>query len=392
MKRFLTTEQALAQLFEEEPIEERDMVIIPPNPSAVSDEKDFDENDLTNVGVLPSDTAGELEIHNSQFGIFKHHLSIDEQMIPYRGRHSCKMFIKGKPIRFGYKSWILASSDGYVFSFDIYQGKSENKYEYGLGGKVIIKLLKALQKPNYHKIYFDNFFTSFKLLSYLKQMGYFATGTVRDNRIEHCPVESIKVVAKKERGYYDYRFEKLNEIFVVRWNDNSVVTVASTCHTISLLSNVSRYSKKISSKIKIPQPNMVTAYNKHMGGVDLCDNLISTYRIKIRGKKWWWPIFTNFIDVALVNSWKIWKFVNRDDKKSLLAFRREVTNYLLRTPVKIEKNSSTGHASQFALQCENPIDSSGHYLSKIIDGKRRRWILPYALKIYVPNMSNRTPY
>ncbi|XP_065320355.1 piggyBac transposable element-derived protein 3-like [Gordionus sp. m RMFG-2023] len=266
-----------------------------------------------------------------QFGIFKHHLSIDEQMIPYRGRHSCKMFIKEKPIRFGYKSWILASSDGYVFSFDIYQGKRENKYEYGLGGNVIIKLLKALQKPNYHKIYFDNFFTSFKLLSYLKQMGYFATGTVRDNRIEHCPVKSIKVVAKKERGYYDYRFEKLNEIFVVRWNDNSVVTVASTCHTISLLSNVSRYSKKISSKIKIPKPNMVTAYNKHMGGVDLCDNLISTYRIKIRGKKWWWPIFTNFIDVALVNSWKIWKFVNRDDKKSLLAFRREVTNYLLRS-------------------------------------------------------------
>ncbi|XP_065315620.1 piggyBac transposable element-derived protein 2-like [Gordionus sp. m RMFG-2023] len=65
MKRFLTIEQALAQLFEEEPIEERDMDIIPPNISAVSDEEDFDKNDLTNVGVLPSDTAGELEIHNS---------------------------------------------------------------------------------------------------------------------------------------------------------------------------------------------------------------------------------------------------------------------------------------------------------------------------------------
>lgn len=28
-------------------------------------------------------------------------LSVDEQMIPYFGRHSCKMYMKGKPVRFG---------------------------------------------------------------------------------------------------------------------------------------------------------------------------------------------------------------------------------------------------------------------------------------------------
>lgn len=31
-----------------------------------------------------------------QFGVLAHDLSIDEQMIAYFGRHSCKMFIKGK--------------------------------------------------------------------------------------------------------------------------------------------------------------------------------------------------------------------------------------------------------------------------------------------------------
>ena len=34
-----------------------------------------------------------------QFGIFTHNLSIDEEMVPYFGRHSCKMFIRGKPVR-----------------------------------------------------------------------------------------------------------------------------------------------------------------------------------------------------------------------------------------------------------------------------------------------------
>ena len=48
-----------------------------------------------------------------QFGVFAKDLAIDEQMVPYFGRHSAKMFIRGKPIRFGYKNWVLASSDGY---------------------------------------------------------------------------------------------------------------------------------------------------------------------------------------------------------------------------------------------------------------------------------------
>ena len=38
-----------------------------------------------------------------QFGILHDHLSIDESMVPYYGHHSCKQFIRGKPIRFGYK-------------------------------------------------------------------------------------------------------------------------------------------------------------------------------------------------------------------------------------------------------------------------------------------------
>ena len=38
-----------------------------------------------------------------KFGVFHNNLSVDEQMIPYTGHHSYKMFMKGKPIRFGFK-------------------------------------------------------------------------------------------------------------------------------------------------------------------------------------------------------------------------------------------------------------------------------------------------
>ena len=53
-----------------------------------------------------------------QFGLFEKDLSIDKQMVPYFGRNSAKMFIRGKPIRFGYKNWDLASSDSYLTSLE----------------------------------------------------------------------------------------------------------------------------------------------------------------------------------------------------------------------------------------------------------------------------------
>jgi hypothetical protein len=48
----------------------------------------------------------------------------------------------------------------------------------------------------------------------------------------------------------------------------------------------------------------------------------SVYRIQIRGKKWWWPIFSNFLDVAASNAWKIYKAVHLDDDMAQLTFRR----------------------------------------------------------------------
>lgn len=46
---------------------------------------------------------------------YTRHLSDDESMIPYYGKYGCKHFIRGNPIRFGYKLWSLASPTGYMF-------------------------------------------------------------------------------------------------------------------------------------------------------------------------------------------------------------------------------------------------------------------------------------
>ncbi|KRX12036.1 PiggyBac transposable element-derived protein 3 [Trichinella nelsoni] len=70
--------------------------------------------------------TGQLHKHR-QFGIFHEQLYIDEGMVPYFGHHSCKMFIRGKPIRFGYKIWTMSSTNGYPYALKIYAGRNERK-------------------------------------------------------------------------------------------------------------------------------------------------------------------------------------------------------------------------------------------------------------------------
>ena len=93
-----------------------------------------------------------------KYGFFHKYLSVNESMVPYFGHHSCKMFIRSKPIRFGYNSWCLCGSDGYPYHFTIYSD-----------------LLK-------HELFFDHFFTSYNLLADLAAKNVKAIGTVRENR------------------------------------------------------------------------------------------------------------------------------------------------------------------------------------------------------------------
>ena len=58
--------------------------------------------------VLPRSFSHKLDVIHAfqeiqQFGIAHEDLNMDESMVPYYGRHSCKQFIRAKPFRFGYK-------------------------------------------------------------------------------------------------------------------------------------------------------------------------------------------------------------------------------------------------------------------------------------------------
>jgi DNA excision repair protein ERCC-6 len=54
------------------------------------------------------------------------YFTFDESMVPYFGRQGCKQYIRGKPIRFGYRSWCGATRLSYICWFQLYQGKNSN--------------------------------------------------------------------------------------------------------------------------------------------------------------------------------------------------------------------------------------------------------------------------
>lgn len=112
--------------------------------------------------------------------------SIDEQMIFFTGCVDAKQFVKNKPNPEGIEVFIRWSSDGVAHDFELYQGKGtssslEHKH-LGLGGSMVMRLIKNLPKLMNFKCYFDNYFTSIGLLRELKALGIRAIGTIRAGR------------------------------------------------------------------------------------------------------------------------------------------------------------------------------------------------------------------
>ena len=53
----------------------------------------------------------------------------------------------------------------------------------------MLDVVKELQS---YSVFFDNLFTGYELLVHLRELGYQATGTVRENRLKKFPLMEAK--------------------------------------------------------------------------------------------------------------------------------------------------------------------------------------------------------
>ena len=299
-----------------------------------------------------------------QFGVFSTELAIDESMVPYFGHHSSKMFISGKPIRFGYKLWSMCSPDGYPFYLNIYCGRASNTPSpTPLGENVVRQCIAVCEDPQMHHFFFDNFFSSVSLLEKLADENIRATGTIRRNRTAKCPLQEEKDFKKTERGTHD--FLSTGKVVVISWNDNRVVNVISNVFQCEPLQQCSRYSTRHKERINIRQPHAIKRYNQFMGGVDLYDRLLGSYRPTINGKKWWWNLWIHIVNTCVVASWRAYCRLNPQSAISHLDFLREVTMTLLKQQPARRRLGGPTAASVDSVR----FDSANHYIASAKQGR-----------------------
>ena len=266
-----------------------------------------------------------------QFLPITEHRSIDEMMIPYFGHHSDKQFIRGKPIRYGFKVWALCDVKGFSVHLEPYCGKFTDLPDYGMGQgpNVVAGLVEKGEVCGGTKLYFDNLFSSMPLLDWLSSRGIGGTGTMRMNRVAAIPLPEKKEVERQfQRG--ESKSVYTGDAVVCVWKDNKPVYCVSNVHPAKDSSQVPRWSREGKKEISIKQPGLIKEYNSNMGGVDLLDQMVSVYRSKIRKRKWWWCFWPWSLSVAAVNAWRLYQLTTNDKAMPYLTFLRQVVMEMMK--------------------------------------------------------------
>lgn len=196
----------------------------------------------------------------------------------------------------------------------------------------------------------------------------------------------------KQKGDSTALFDSSQEVLLIRWKDNAEVTVLTNHGTLEPFSQAKRYDRKQKKFVAARIPQAIRDYNENMGGVDLHDNALANYRIAVRSKKWWWPVFTNFLGNMMVNAWKLHVLVSKRNKtKSLsqLEFRASVTNKLLMSSKpedEVERDAIKTLDNVPSTSRDSRLPNTkvkSHFIGRIQDNKRKRCVVCHQHTPYI---------
>lgn len=241
-------------------------------------------------------------------------LTIDEQLIPFRGRCPFRQYIPSKPAKYGIKMWFLCDSQNYyAYNTQVYVGRDRNcKPERNQGQRVVLDLCEGITDRN---ITCDNFFTSYKLAEELQKKHMTIVGTIRKNRVEIPPV----LVQLKRKPVYSTEFVYEHKLPAIL-----ISYVPKKNRSVSLLST---YHNKIEFEENEKQkPSIISFYNKTKFGVDLMDQMVGTYRCKRKVNRWPMALFCNLLDVSACNAYIIYTamFPEWNNSKANANIRRRL--------------------------------------------------------------------
>ena len=260
-------------------------------------------------------------------------MTIDEQLVTFRGRCKFRMYIPSKPGCYGINIWALCDAkSAYFYNAEIYSGKKLHSPEKNQGENVV----KSLSIPIYNSgrnITTDNFFTTMSLARFLLDQRLTIVGTVRKNKT-FLPVEFQS--SKGNEGDVTFLFQ--DKLTLVKYNGkkNKSVVLLSTQHHYPEINETTK------------KPEIIHYYNATKGGVDTIDQIVRFHSCKRATRRWPMALFYNIIDIAAYNAFLLYieknpEFSLKHKKQSRRQFLKILTNSLLTaipndgTPAKRDK-------------------------------------------------------
>lgn len=223
------------------------------------------------------------------------YLTIDEQLVGFRGRCAFRMYIPNKPNKYGIKIVMVADSNSrYVYNATPYLGKGTNCNE---NVPLATHFVKQLCEPVYgtnRNITMDNWFTSVPLASELLKPPYKLTivGTIRSNKRE-IPTE-MKNSKTRNIGTSLFAFDAEKTLVSYKPKSNKIVHLLSTAHNQPDINSVTK------------KPEIIHFYNSTKGAVDTVDQLCSATSCNRKTNRWPQCIFYNMLNLCVINMYVIY--------------------------------------------------------------------------------------
>ena len=220
-------------------------------------------------------------------------LTVDEAMIPFRGRVAFKVYMKNKPNKYGVRLEVVAdASTGVVLHFEAYTGAAG-----GLSNSVtdlVTRILQPFEGKNF-KVFMDRRYSSPELFTKLLEKKFYPVGTVVKSR-KNMPKAFEKSLKKGE-----VINRRKGQLLATKWKDKRDVYILSTADRAEMLETGGERDDRAGGDHESVKPASIIRYNKGKIGVDRADQISSYYPMYRKTLKWWKKVFFGLFTIALVN-------------------------------------------------------------------------------------------
>ena len=172
--------------------------------------------------------------------------------------------------------------------------------------------------------------------------------------------EALKPQHLKLKRGDDPVFYKKGDLLACSWHDTTRVNFLSTIDGVGSVDKELRTKKSNTGFRTIKKPNVAVNYNNYMGGVDLMDQLLSTYPYTHKVSKWYLVMYHFIKEAALVNSYILYKAAHPTSSLTSEKFRREVADSLCSGLARTAPAPLSRRSTESVVHQEFRL-SPGHY-------------------------------